>query len=156
MKEDVLDVLMYLFEAYLDADPQPEPDRDALRGELQRAGFGRHEIDHALEWLDGLSDEGGGRAHAVTDRAMRVFSVEECERLDVDCRGYLLYLEHVGILSAAQRELAIDRIMALGSDIDVEQIKWVVLLVLFTQPGQEVAYARMEDLIFEEGTAIVH
>ena len=68
----------------------------------------------------------------------------------------MLYLEHIGILSAAQRELAIDRIMALGSEVDVEQIKWVVLLVLFTQPGQEVAYARMEDLIFEEGTAIVH
>jgi 5S rRNA maturation endonuclease (ribonuclease M5) len=52
MKEDVLDVLMYLFEAYLDADPQPEPDRAMLRGELEQAGFGRIEIDHALEWLD--------------------------------------------------------------------------------------------------------
>ncbi|MEM9384151.1 MAG: DUF494 domain-containing protein [Pseudomonadota bacterium] len=157
MKEDVLDVLMYLFEAYLDADPQPEPDRDALRGELEKAGFGRLEIDHALEWLDGLSEEtADDGAHPVTDRAIRVFSDEECERLDVQCRGYLLYLEHVGILSAAQRELTIDRIMALGSEVDVEQIKWVVLLVLFTQPGQEVAYARMEDLIFEEGTAIVH
>ncbi|MEO0422666.1 MAG: DUF494 domain-containing protein [Pseudomonadota bacterium] len=157
MKEDVLDVLMYLFEAYLDADPQPEPDRDALRGELEKAGFGRLEIDHALEWLDGLSEERADEgAHPVTDRAIRVFSDEECERLDVHCRGYLLYLEHVGILSAAQRELTIDRIMALGSEVDVEQIKWVVLLVLFTQPGQEVAYARMEDLIFEEGTAIVH
>ena len=156
MKEDVLDVLMYLFEAYLDADPQPEPDRDALRGELEKAGFGRLEIDHALEWLDGLSDESARHAYSVTDRAIRVFSDEECERLDVNCRGYLLYLEHVGILSAAQRELTIDRIMALSSEVDVEQIKWVVLLVLFTQPGQEVAYARMEDLIFEEGTAIVH
>jgi Smg protein len=157
MKEDVLDVLMYLFEAYLDADPEPEPDRDALRGELEGAGFGRLEIDRALEWLDGLSDEeDADRGHSVTDRAIRVFSDEEVARLDVTCRGYLLYLEHIGILSAAQRELTIDRIMALGSEVDIEQIKWVVLLVLFTQPGQEAAYARMEDLIFEEGTAIVH
>lgn len=158
MKEDVLDVLMYLFEAYLDADPQPEPDRDTLRGELESAGFGRPEIDHALEWLDGLSDEeeGDEYGHVVTDRAIRVFSDEEIERMDVSCRGYLLYLEHIGILSAAQRELTIDRIMALGSEVDIEQIKWVVLLVLFTQPGQELAYSRMEDLIFEEGTAIVH
>jgi Smg protein len=157
MKEDVLDVLMYLFEAYLDADPQPEPDRAMLRGELEQAGFGRIEIDHALEWLDGLSEEDGDNyGHSVTDRAIRVFSGEEAERLDVSCRGYLLYLEQIGILSAAQRELTIDRIMALGSEVDIEQIKWVVLLVLFTQPGQEAAYARMEDLIFEEGTAIVH
>ena len=44
MKEDVLDVLMYLFEAYLDADPQPEPDRDALRGELELLARWRSEL----------------------------------------------------------------------------------------------------------------
>jgi Smg protein len=41
-------------------------------------------------------------------------------------------------------------------DIDVEQIKWVVLMVLFSQPGQELAYARMEDLVFDEGETAVH
>lgn len=157
MKEDVLDVLMYLFEAYLDADPEPEPDRDALRSELERAGFGQKEIEHALEWLDGLSEHGASPvADHSADRSIRVFNAEELERLDAQCRGYLIYLEQIGILSPNQRELAIDRIMALGSEIDIEQIKWVVLMVLFTQPGQESAYARMEDLIFEEGTAIVH
>ena len=49
------------------------------------------------------------------------------------------------------------RIMALDTDeIDVEQIKWVVLMVLFSQPGQEAAYSRMEDLVFEEGSSVVH
>jgi Smg protein len=68
-----------------------------------------------------------------------------------------MYLEQIGILSAAQRELVIDRLMALDNDeIDVEQIKWVVLMVLFSQPGQEAAYARMEDLVFEEDTGLVH
>ncbi|MDH4071658.1 MAG: DUF494 domain-containing protein, partial [Gammaproteobacteria bacterium] len=38
----------------------------------------------------------------------------------------------------------------------VEQIKWVVLMVLFSQPGQETAYARMEDLVFEEDYALLH
>ena len=46
-----------------------------------------------------------------------------------------------------------DSLLALDApDIDVEQIKWVVLMVLFSQPGQELAYARMEDLVFEENT----
>ena len=49
------------------------------------------------------------------------------------------------------------RLLALEStDIDVEQIKWVVLMVLFSQPGQELAYARMEDLVFEETSDLMH
>ena len=50
-----------------------------------------------------------------------------------------------------------DRLMALDSpDVDVDQVKWVVLMVLFSQPGQESAFARMEDLVFEEDAGIVH
>jgi uncharacterized protein Smg (DUF494 family) len=63
----------------------------------------------------------------------------------------MMYLEQIGILSAHQRELVIDRLMALDcEEIDVDDIKWVVLMVLFSQPGEETAYARMEDLVFEE------
>jgi Smg protein len=157
MKEDVLDVLMYLFEAYVEADPEPAPDRSILRGQLEQAGFRDREIDQALTWLDGLNRLPDGAADELTDRAVRIFSNQELERLDTDCRGYLMHLEQIGILSPAQRELAIDRIMALDTEeIDVEQIKWVVLMVLFSQPGQEAAYSRMEDLVFEEGSSVVH
>ena len=38
---------------------------------------------------------------------------------------------------------------ALAAEIDVEQIKWVVLMVLFNQPGQEANFAWMEDLMFD-------
>ena len=63
----------------------------------------------------------------------------------------------MGILSPAQRELTIDRLMALGAgDIDVEQVKWVVLMILFSQPGEENAFSRMEDLVFEESTGRVN
>ncbi|MEQ9563915.1 MAG: DUF494 family protein, partial [Woeseiaceae bacterium] len=41
-------------------------------------------------------------------------------------------------------------------DIDVEQVKWVVLMVLFSQPGQEQAYARMEDLVFDDDASAIH
>src|SRR6185295_7726652 len=76
MKEDVLDVLMYLFEACVEADPEPAPDRSVLRGQLEEAGFRDREIEHALTWLDGLNrlpDE----AAELTDRAVRVFSRQE-------------------------------------------------------------------------------
>jgi len=57
-------------------------------------------------------------------------------------------LERQGILTPLQREVVLDRLLALDSEeLDTEQIKWVVLMVLSSQPGQEQAFARMEDLV---------
>jgi len=158
MKGNVLDVLMYLFETYVDTDEEPEPDHDELRGELASAGFGDAEIDRALDWLECLSeDQRALTFNSQTARGTRVYNAMEQGRLDVSCRGYISYLEQIGILSPTQREILVDRLLALDApDIDVEQIKWVVLMVLFSQPGQELAYARMEDLVFEENTGAVH
>ena len=158
MKENVLDVLMYLFETYVDTEEEPDPDQNELRAELSRAGFGDGEIDRALDWLDGLTDQqqsldyGGQTGHGT-----RIYNDFEHERLDSACRGHITYLEQIGILSPPQREILVDRLLALETpDIDVEQIKWVVLMVLFSQPGQELAYARMEDLVFEESSGLIH
>lgn len=158
MKENVLDVLMYLFETYVDTDEEPETDQNELRDELARAGFGDPEIDRALVWLDGLTDHQDSLPfNTQTENGTRIYIKSEQDRLDMPCRGYISYLEQIGILSPPQREILIDRLLALETpDIDVEQIKWVVLMVLFSQPGQELAYARMEDLVFEEGVGSVH
>ena len=160
MKESVLDILIYLFENYFDADLEsaPEPDRDTLKDELERAGFSEREVGRALEWLEQLSaDPQRAGRRSPASRAIRVFDPREQARLDTDCRGYILYLENIGILNAAQRELVIDRLLALDArQIDIEQVKWVVLMVLFSQPGQESAYLRMEDLVFDNRLEAVH
>ena len=157
MKENVLDLLIYLFENYMSADDEPRPDRAILKLELDKAGFAEPDTDRALEWLYGLSGEQLGKVAEATVRAVRVFSGQEILRLDTDVRGYLMYLENLRILSGTQRELVIDRLMALEADeIDIEQVKWVVLMVLFSQPGQESAYAQMEDLVFEERSDALH
>ena len=159
MKESVLDILIYLFENYFDGelDEAFEPDRDTLTQELERAGFPSAEIQRALAWLEELAADPGRGDFASTGRAIRVFDALEQSRLDTDCRGYLVHLENVGILSPAQRERVIDRLMALeGDDIDLDKLKWVVLMVLFSQPGEETAFSRMEDLVFEERPGAVH
>lgn len=154
MKESVLDILIYLFENYVDAeavDAAPEPDRDTLKTELEQAGFAEREIEQALVWLDSLSSSPARHDAVPTARAIRVFDVSETARLDMACCGYILHLENLGILSAIQREWVIDRLLALVTDeIDIEQVKWVVLMVLFSQPEEAGAYARMEDLVFAE------
>jgi len=152
MKENVLDLLMYLFENYIYDEPEEEPDRESLGESLEEAGFSSGEIDRAFAWLDGLAEqrklpELGGHEN----NPIRVFTDEESRRLDVHARGFILYLENVGVLDPLRREMVIDRLSALETeDISLEDLKWVVLMVLFNQPGQEANYAWMEDLMFDE------
>ncbi|MDN5850738.1 MAG: DUF494 domain-containing protein, partial [Nitrococcus sp.] len=40
--------------------------------------------------------------------------------------------------------------------IDLDTLKWVILMVLFNQPGQEKAYAWMENLVFENPAHPLH
>lgn len=158
MKEDVLDVLMYLFETYIETEDEPEADQNTLRIELIKAGFNNNEIDKALDWLDGLAEHNESFIeNNDTANATRIYNSAEISQLDVSCRGFISYLEQINILTTTQRELLIDRLLALDTqDINVDQIKWVVLMVLFSQPGQEKAYSQMEDLIFDTKSDFLH
>ena len=158
MKENILDVLMYLFENYMNDEIEFDTDEESLRVELQEAGFQQTEITKAFQWLEGLVDRQEGEEHTqVNASSMRVYTPEESDKLDLDSRGFLLFLEQTGVLDHNTRELVIDRVMALEADeIDLEQLKWVVLMVLFNQPGREAAFAWMEDLVFDEATGILH
>ena len=60
-------------------------------------------------------------------------------------------------LDFTSRELVIDRVMALESDeIQQEQLKWVILMVLFNQPGLEAAYTWVEHVVLEDLPGHIH
>lgn len=160
MKENVLDVLMYLFENYMDDGPEFSPDQEVLTNELAQAGFPRGEINKALSWLEELAAMRSSNTALLTDSkafSVRCYSRQEQEKINVEARGFILFLEQSGVLDPATRELVIDRVMALeAEEIDLEQLKWVILMVLFNQPGHEQAYAWMEDLVFNETQGHLH
>jgi Smg protein len=88
---------------------------------------------------------------------VRIFSAVELARLSTECRGSLFTLARVGILSPQQREIVIERMLALDADeLDTEQLKWVVLMVLSSQPGQELAFERLEDLVSDGHPNVPH
>ena len=157
MKENVFDVLMYLFENYyLDNEGPNTPDRERVQQELHNAGFPAAEIDRAFNWLEDLASDAPPPTMQA-EQSLRLFSTRESERLDTECRGFLLFLEQMGVLNPTSRELVIDRAMALeNEDFDIQQLKWVVLMVLFNQPGEDAAYAWLEDLVYENMTNGLH
>ncbi|KRG69348.1 DUF494 family protein [Pseudoxanthomonas dokdonensis] len=157
MKESILDVLLYLFEHYFTEDADPVRDRDSLQNGLIQAGFSPAEISKAFDWLDALAEKRPSAESPRVGGAIRVYHGPELEKLDVECRGFLLFLEQHGILDADQREVVVDRTMALDQEeLDLDDLKWVVLMVLFNQPGSEAAYAWMETQMFSDEPESVH
>ena len=110
MKENVIDVLLYLFENYIDNDDAGQPDKAALETELEQVGFPEMEIDKALVWLENMTviaEESVDAKPVAPNLTMRFYAEEELELLNTSCRGYLLFLEQVGVLDAATREIVI-------------------------------------------------
>lgn len=150
MTTSVLDILIYVFDRYMLEDTSDVPERDDLARDLELMGFGPASVERALDWLADLADVRllGAEEPRRGTPSLRVYSEGELTRLSTESRGFLMDLERHGILTPPQREIVLERVLALDSEeLDTEQIKWVVLMVLSSQPGQEQAFARMEDLV---------
>lgn len=168
MKENVLEVLMYLFENYYinggmtgDVDDSPDfpPDQATLTSELTEAGFARGEISKAFSWLEALTRVQPGASDLISAGrgGIRHYSFAERKKLDEHCRGFLLQLESTGVLDATARELVLERVLALDTDeLSLEQLKWVTWMVLFHRSGQEFAHGLLEELVFDAHAGQLH
>jgi Smg protein len=158
MKTEVLDILIYLFETYLDDDQSDIPNEDSIRKELSRAGFHDAKVSSAFDWLDDLvilKDEFTDQ-EALESDSLRLFSPLEIEKLDEQARGVLLDLVELSVITPSQRELIIDKALALDiAHIDQEQMKWIILMVLFNLPDSAGSFTWIQDLLYEE-TPTVH
>ncbi|WP_068711331.1 DUF494 family protein [Vibrio tritonius] len=157
----MMDILMYLFETYIHSDAELQVDQDELEDELLRAGFHQKDIYKALNWLEDLAalqqtDEHSAIATS-SQTSMRIFSPKEMERLDLESRGFLLFLEQIKVLTPDTREMVIDRVMGLETnEFELDDLKWIILMVLFNVPGNENAYTLMEELLYTKEQGILH
>lgn len=155
----MFEILMYLFENYMDGSVALSADSDTIFTELEQAGFSKIEINRALDWLDGLSrvQETVQSGPKLTSHSIRHYVQEECERISMAGRGFLLYLEQLSILDPMTREIVIDRLMALDHrDLDLAGIKWVVLFALFNQPDKKGALSLLQDMILTDAFNVLH
>ena len=148
----VLDILIYVFDRYMLIDMPAVPRRERVARDLERAGFARAKVERALDWLTELAfhEDRAAPTQVALQQGVRVFSDGELMRLSTECRGLLLRLERAQVLTAQQREIVIERMLALDADEpDTEQLKWVVLMVLSSAPGCELAVERLGRLVLE-------
>ena len=148
------DILVFVFENCQQADVAY--DRDRVAKKLSAAGFEHSDISEALHWLAGMARAPQGVREPLPDArsSFRAYAPRELAKLDARCRGFLLTLEQSGILSAETRELVIERALAASGDtLNLEQLKLVVLMVLW---NQQTPSSRLvaEDLLSPVGTRL--
>ncbi len=159
MKENVLDVLIYLFENYMFDSEDYEPDQETLVLELSQAGFDQGMIGRAFDWLENLTAlcEKNAIVSDVNQGAIRHYSDEENEHLGVEARGLIMSLEHCGVLDPNSREMVIDQLMALGvENIELEHLKWVILVVLSNYTDGEGVSELTESLVLDGLHTCIH
>jgi Smg protein len=151
-----LDILAYLVQRYFDFGNYP--DLAALPQQLAAAGFEPDDIEDAIAWLAALHERGGSQASSSAQAlpSVRQFACSEQHKIDVAGRGYLHFLEIAGVLTAMQRELVIDRIMALpDTEVGTDQVKLIALMVLWKHGGA-LDVLVVEELLAAGKPALVH
>ena len=140
IKEDFLDILLYLFEYYSE-DPVRESDTSfVIRDHLIDAGFQDAAIDHAMDWVEVFKNpKEDTMLHVPSSSSVRILSDDEKNLLDVECQNYISRLEKFGLLTPEKRELLIDKLTSIGFEpMDLEVVKALSILMLFQEPSVEV------------------
>ena len=152
----MFDVLVYLYENYGALHACPDP--DSLSRKLTAAGFDDEEISEALAWLQGLQlvTQQSVAVGPESNRSFRVFANVETERLGTESIGFLSFLEHAGQLTPTQREIVIERALAIEeTPIPLEMTKVIVLMVLWSQQA-DIDVLLLEELLHDGSERDLH
>ncbi|SNR78992.1 Smg protein [Methylobacillus rhizosphaerae] len=150
----MFEVLVYMFENYFESDIHP--DHDTLSKELFAAGFDQDDINGAVDWynvLEAMADAGVSHAGHC---GFRIYSEAEINKINTDSLSFMMFLEQAKVLTSAQRELVIDRAMALSqTEIGLDEVRWITLMVLWNQ-DRASDYLFVEDAMFNDNRSTLH
>lgn len=151
----MFEVLVYMFENYFEADNRP--DQHTLAKELFAAGFDQEDINGAFDWFSQL-EKMSQQVDAPIDISLglRIYTDMETKKISSESLSFVMFLEQAHVLNQAQRELVVDRIMALPQpEVTIDETRWIVLMALWNQ-GKTSDYLFVEDAIFGETRPVLH
>lgn len=151
----MFEILMYLFESYIDAGSYPPPEK--LSRKLTAAGFEGDDIDEALSWLSALRLQNSDSNPAILEHSgMRFFAELEFQRISSEARQFLLFAEQQTMISAIEREIIIDRAVALQQkELGLEKLKLIMLIVLWDR-HQDLSPLLIEELLVPINSTQLH
>lgn len=149
----MFDILVYLYETYY--RPDACPDEAALVKKLSAVGFEEDEISKALGWLTDLAET----AHDLADQyprqeasstSIRIYAEQEMDALGTGAVGFIQFLEAAAMLTPVQREIVIERALAVQeTPVPLDKLKVIVLMVLWSQ-GKEPDGLMFDELFLDD------
>ena len=126
----MFEILMFLFENYFDAGSYPDSDKLSLK--LTAAGFDDEDIHLALTWLSGLKRlTPADYPASLNHNGIRCYAELETKRISTEGLHFLTFWEQSGAITPVEREMIIDRAVALGRErLSLERVKLIALMVL--------------------------
>ncbi|MBU1215737.1 MAG: DUF494 domain-containing protein [Gammaproteobacteria bacterium] len=151
----MFDILLFLFESYFDLGSYPDHDKLSLK--LTAAGFEEDDINQALLWLSGLQQLTRAKyPESINQSGFRLFSDYEQRRISSEALHFLKFWEHNKFISPIEREMIIDRAVALDREnLQLDKVKLIMLMVLWSQ-HEELDPMLIEDLLSPSGAAPLH
>ncbi len=142
----MFEILMYLFESYFESGGYPEQDK--LERKLSAAGFEDNDINEALTWLSALKQHNQDNYPSKLEHAgQRHFAELERQRISFEARQFLLFAEQQHLISAIEREMIIDRAVALQHEnLSVDKLKLIMLMILWNR-HQDIDHLLIEELL---------
>ena len=151
----MFDILMFLFESYFYAGSYPDSDKLSLK--LSAAGFEDEDIHRALDWLSGLKQlTQADYPSAINHSGPRCYADLETKRISPEALRFLAFWEHSKMITPVEREMILDRAVALGREnLPLDKVKLIALLVLWNQ-HEELDPMVVEDLLTPADPARLH
>ena len=120
---------------------------------LKQRGFSEEHIEIASTWVMQLMQQQALFANVPPiPRGLRIFTREETEKLDLECRNFILGLEYEQILEPKTREILINQLLLLNHNIiTVYDIKLVTLMILLLQPNSDEKTQKIERFALKSG-----
>jgi Smg protein len=150
----MIDILVYLYENYFRFEACP--DAPVLAKKLSAIGFEEEEIQDALDWLAVLSEKATALQILANEnlpkysRGFRIYATQEKRALGEGAVEFIYYLENVGLLNSQQRELVIERALAIDeSPVSLSNLKIIVLMLLWSQ-GSEPEILMFDELLLHD------
>jgi len=162
MTNNILDVLTFMFDFLLESSEQDSAHElydDHLKAHLSEAGFDDGRIDKALNWLENIAalQEGKLDTFVTTHNSVRIYSEAEQGKLSAKARGFIMFMENMGQLSAAQREMVIEQVMTLeDSTLSMDDLKWVVMMVIGNSEETAMPTQWLESIVFYDDNPSLH
>ncbi|MBI1174153.1 MAG: DUF494 family protein [Sideroxydans sp.] len=127
----MFEILMFLFESYFDAGSYPDSDKLSLK--LTAAGFEDDDIHLALTWLSGLKRLTIADYPATINQSgVRCYAELETKRISMEALRFLTFWEQNKMITPVEREMIIDRAVALGREnLSLDKVKLIALMVLW-------------------------